>query len=81
MFYHGAKRCKKGWVAGIPNKKNITLTLTVTVNGKALPFQAIHKRKTKLSLPKVIFPTNFSLTANMSTNKHHDNTRKVLKHL
>ena len=79
MFYHGAKRCKKGWVAGIPNKQNITLR--ITENGKALPFQAIYKRKTKLSLPKVIFPTSFSLRANMSTNKHHSNNRKVLKHL
>ena len=59
-------------------KKNITLTLTVTMDGKALPFQAIYKGKTKQSLPKVTFTTGFSLSANM---KHHSNTEEVLKHL
>ena len=59
-------------------KKNITLTLTVTMDGKALPFQAIYKGKTKQSLPKVTFPTGFSLSASM---KHQSNTQEVLKHL
>ena len=59
-------------------KKNITLTLTVTMDGKALPFQAIYKGKTKQSLPKVTFTTGFSLSANT---KHHSNTEEVLKHL
>ena len=59
-------------------KKNITLTLTVTMDGKALPFQAIYKGKTKQSLPKVTFPTGCSLSANM---KHHSNIQDVLKHL
>ena len=55
-------------------KKNITLTLTVTMDGKALPFQAIYKGKTKQSLPKGTFPTGFRLSANM---KHHINTQEV----
>ena len=65
-------------MAGIADKRNITLKLTVTVDGKALPFQAIYKEKTKQSLPKVIFPTGFSLSSNM---KHHSNTQERLTHL
>ena len=72
------KGAKKVGVAGIADKRNITLTLTVTMDGKALSLQAIYKRKTKQSLPKVTFPTGFSLSANM---KHHNNTQEVLEHL
>ena len=77
-FTMAPKGTKKVGVAGIADKQNITLTLTVTMDGKALPFQAIYKGKTKQSLPKVIFPTGFSLSANM---KQHNNTQKVLRHL
>ena len=72
------KGAKKVGVAGIADKRNIMLTLTVTMDGKALPFQAIYKGKTKQSLPKVTFTTGFSLSANT---KHHSNTEEVLKHL
>ena len=77
-FTMAPKGAKKAGVAGITDKRNITLILTVTMDGKALPFQAIYKGKTKQSLPKVTFPTGFSLSANM---KHHSNTQEVLKHL
>ena len=77
-FTMAPKGTKKVGVAGIADKQNITLTLTVTMDGKALPFQAIYKGKTKQSLPKVIFPTGFSLSENM---KQHNNTQKVLRHL
>ena len=76
-FTMAPKAAKKVGVAGITNKRNITLTLTVTIDGKALPFQAIYKEKTKQSLPKVTFPTGFSLSASM---KHQSNTQEVLKH-
>ena len=77
-FTKAPKGEKKVGVAGIADKRNITFTLTVTMDGKALPFQAIYKRKTKQFLPKVTFTTDFSLSANM---KHHSNTEEVLKHL
>ena len=77
-FTMAPKGAKKVGMAGIANKRNITLKLTVTVDGKALPFQAIYKEKTKQSLPKVIFPTGFSLSSNM---KHHSNTQEGLTHL
>ena len=66
------KDAKKVGVVGIADKRNITLTLTVAMDGKGLPFQTIYKGKTKQSLPKVTFPTGFSLSDNM---KHHSNTQ------
>ena len=72
------KGTKKVDVAEIADKRDINLTLTVSMDGKALPFPAIYKGKTKQSLPKVTFPTGFSLSANM---KHHNNTQEVLEHL
>ena len=46
---------KKVGVAGITDKQNITLTLTVTMDGKALPFQANYKGKTKQLYQKLLF--------------------------
>ena len=77
-FTKAPKGGKKVGVAKIADKRNITLTLTVTMDGKVLPFQAIYMGKTKQSLPKVTFTIGFSLSANM---KHHSNTEEVLKHL
>ena len=77
-FTMAPKGAKKVGVAGIADKRNIMLTLTVTMDGKALPFQAIYKGKTKQSLLKVSFPKGFKLSANM---KHHSITEEVLKHL
>ena len=77
-FTMAPKGAKKVSVAGIADNRNITLTLTVTMDGKALTFQAIYKGKTKQSLKKVTFPTDFCLSASM---KHHSKTEEVLKHL
>ena len=72
------KVAKKVGVAEIADKRDINLTLTVSMDGKALPFPATYKGKTKQSLPKVTFPTGFSFGTNM---KHHSNTQEVLKYL
>ena len=77
-FTMASKGAKKVDVAGIVDKQNMVLTVTVTKDGKALPFQAIYKGKIKQSLPKVTFPAGFSLSADM---KHHSNTQEVLKYL
>ena len=77
-FTIAPKGAKKVGVARIADKQSITLPLTVTMDGKALTIQAIYNGKTKQSLPKVSFPTGFSLSTNM---KHHSNTQEVLKHL
>lgn len=57
--------------------KRSHLTLTVTLDGKTLLYQAIYKVKTKQSLPKVKTPGGFSLNADI---KHHSKNQVVLKH-
>ena len=54
-FTMAPKGAKKVGVAGITDKQNITLTLTVTTDGKALPFQANYKGKTKQLYQKLLF--------------------------
>ena len=77
-FTMALQSANKVGVAGIAYKRMITLTLTVTMDGKILWFQVICKGKIKQPLQKVNFPAGFSLNANI---KHHSNTQKVLKHL
>ena len=57
-----AKISTRVGLAGSPNKRSITLTLTATLNGKILPFQIIYGAQTDQSLPKFIFPAKFSTT-------------------
>ena len=65
-------------LAGSTDKRIITLTLTVTLDGKILPFQIIYGGKTDQSLPKITFPAKFSTSVN---EKHYSNTDEVIKHL
>ena len=60
------------------DKRSITLTLTVTLDRKILPFQIIFGDKTDQSLPKITFPEKFNTSAN---EKHYSNTEEVIKHL
>ena len=63
---------------GITDKRSITMTLTVTLDGKILPFQIIYRGKDDQSLPKITFPAKFSTSVNQ---KHYSNTEEVIKHL
>ena len=65
-------------LAGSTDKRSITLTLTVTLDGKILPFQIIYRGKTDQSLPKITFLAKFSTSVNK---KHCSNTEEVIKHL
>ena len=49
------KGAKKVSVAGIADKRKITLTLTITLDWKALPFQAIYKGKPSNLYQKLVF--------------------------
>ena len=53
------KGAKKVGVAGIADERNIMLTLTVTMDGKALPFQAIYKGKNQALFTKSYFSHRF----------------------
>ena len=65
-------------LAGSTDKRSITLTLTVTLDEKILPFQIIYGGKTDQSLPKMTFPEKFNANVN---EKHYSNTEEVIKHL
>ena len=72
------KNVKHAAVAGLNDRRAITLTLTISLDGKMLPFRAIYGGKTKQSLPKIKFPDGFSLSVNK---KHYSNKEEVIKHL
>lgn len=63
-------------IDGVWDKRNITATFTVTLDGQFLPMQLIYSGKTKRSIPKVEFPKGFSLSANA---KHISNEEESLK--
>ena len=65
-------------LAGADDKRAITWTLTVTVDEKILPFQAVHGGETKQLLYKVKFLAGFSLIVNQ---KHCSNTDEVMRHV
>ena len=63
-------------ISSLSDKKQMTETFTITVNGKFLPMQLIYGGKTNQSLPKFEFPVGFSLSANP---KHCSNTAESIK--
>ena len=65
-------------LVGRTDKRSIALTLTVTLDGKILPFQIIYGGKTDQSLLKTTFPAKFSTSVNET---HYSNTEEVIKYL
>ena len=58
------------------DKRGMTLTLSETVDGTALPFQLIYRGKTARSLPATNFPEGFCLSYN---EKHWSNEKETLR--
>ena len=58
-------------ISGWSDKRSMTVTFTITLNGKFLPMQLIYGGKTNQSSRKFDFPVGFSLSANP---KHYSNT-------
>ena len=64
-------------IKGLTDKRNITLTFTISMAGDFLPMQVIYQGKTKLSLPRNFsFPKGFCVTQNP---KHYSNETETLK--
>ena len=64
-------------VTGMTDKRNITLTFSISLSGEFLPMQIIYSGKTKASLPRGFnFPQGFCLTQNPS---HWSNEEETLK--
>ena len=64
-------------IKGLTDKRNITLTFTISLAGDFLPMQVIYQGKTKLSLPRNFsFPKGFCVTQNP---KHYSSETETLK--
>ena len=71
---------KKGYtslpIRGLSDKKSITVTFPIPLNGIFLPIQLIYGGKTVQSLPKFKIPKSFSFSANL---KHCSGTAESIK--
>ena len=70
------KNSKHVAISGTSNKKVITGTFVITLDGHCPPFQLSYGGKTTRSLPKFKFPKELSLSGN---EKHFSNTQESLK--
>ena len=63
-------------ISGLSDKRSMTATFTITLNGKVLQMQLIYGGKTNQSLPKFAFLIGFSLSDNP---KHYSNAAHSIK--
>ena len=63
-------------ISGINDKRSITATFSITLERKFLLMQLISKKKSTLSLSKVIFPEAFSVSVNEI---HYSNEKQYFK--
>ena len=72
-----AKETKKqARIAGGLDKRSMTATFTITLDGNFLGMQLMYGGKTEQSLPRYEFPENFSLRVNP---KHYSNEMESMK--
>ena len=57
-------------------KRMVTASFAITLNGHFLPVQLIYGWKTSKSLPRVKFPKSFSVSANP---KHYSNEQELIQ--
>ena len=69
------KESKTVSIKGSTYKQIITTIFTVTLDGNVLPLQLIYGDLTSKSLPRVKFPSLFSLSANP---KHYSNEKEAI---
>ena len=67
---------KQVCIAGGSDKRSMTATFTITLDGNFLGMQLIYGGKTEQSLPRYKFPDEFSLSVNP---KHYSNETESLK--
>ena len=68
-------------VAGSTDKRTITETFTITMDGKFLPMQIIYGGKTSKSIPPVFFPDSFLLSANKKHYSIEKESLNMLEHI
>ena len=73
---NGRKGCSSVPIACVSDKRAIPATFVISLDGTFLPLQLIYGGKTDRSIPKIKFPSSFSLSANKS---HYSNTNESVK--
>ena len=63
-------------IFGLSDKRSMTVTFTINLNGTFLPMQLVYGGKINQNLPKFGFRAGFSLSANP---KHYSNTADSIK--
>ena len=68
-------------INGVSDKRMITATFTISLDGKFLPIQLIYAGKTERSIPKIKFPKSFSLSANPTHFSNETESLKLMKEI
>ena len=67
-------------IKGLTDKRNITLTFTITLSGDILPFQILYAGKTKACHPRdITFPPGFCVSQNPSHWSNEEETLKLIQ--
>ena len=68
-------------INGVSDKRMITATFTISLDGKFLPIQLIYAGKMERSIPKIKFPKSFSLSANPTHFSNETESLKLMKEI
>ena len=68
-------------INGVSDKRMITATFTISLDGKFLPIQLIYAGKTERSIPKIKFPKSFSLSTNPTHFSNETESLKLMKEI
>ena len=75
------KGIKSVSVAGSTDKRKITATFSITMDGKFLPIQIIYGGKTSKTILTVSFPDSFLVSANENNYSNQKKSLKMLEHI
>ena len=68
-------------INGVSDKRMITATFSISLDGKFLPIQLIYAGKTERSIPKIKFPKSFLLSANPTHFSNETESLKLMKEI
>ena len=75
------KGVKNVLIARSTDKRTITSTFSITIDGQFLPMQIIYGEKTSKSIPRVSFPDGFLVSANPKHYSNEEESLKMMEHI
>ena len=75
------KGVKNVSIAGSTDKRTITATFSITMDGQFLPMQIIYGGKTSKSIPRVSFPDRLLVSANPKHYSNEEESLKMMEHI